>query len=58
MRNEAKRRNKETATINETGQEDKTHKNPKEWKGPKKTIADMFDNTTGRNKSKDIGKKR
>ena len=50
--------NKETATTSETTKKDKTYKNPTKRKDPKMTIADMFDNTTRKNKSKDFGERR
>ena len=34
------------------------HRNPMEWKDQKKTTTDKSDITTGRDKSKDIGKRR
>ena len=48
---------KKTAQISKSAKEGKTHKDMLGWKDQNKT-ADKSDNTTGRNKSKDIGKRR
>ena len=58
MGNEAIRTNKETVTTSETTRKGETYRNPTVRKGPKKITADKSDNTTGRNKSKDIGERR
>ena len=58
MENESRRTNKKPATTSETAKECKTESDQTERKDPQNTTADKYDNTTGRNKSKDIGKRR
>ena len=53
MGNEARRTNKETATIGKTTKEGKTYGNWAETKDPKNTTAVKSNYTTGRNKSKE-----
>ena len=44
--------------MSETAKDDKARRNPKKSKDPKMTSAEKSDNTAGRNKSKDVGKRR